>query len=182
MTRILYGAITVGRRTDVDACSSVEARTVDGARIVVLAAVQGELATPALEVVKGNFAKLALADAAAAAKLAAAGLPPPFATGIAIVLLAGERAFVAASGAARCYRDRGGVLTPLDAGAVDLAAGDTLIAASHAELVVGRAFLGADVPAAVDDDTFRNNLLDDALDAALAGHAGLLSAAAARVL
>ncbi|MBX3232045.1 MAG: hypothetical protein KIT84_19980 [Labilithrix sp.] len=181
MARMSFGAVTVGRRTAVDACSTVEARTVDGARLVLLTAVQGELATPALEVVKGTFAKLACADQAGASKLAAPGLPPQLASGVAVVLVAGERVFAAASGNARCYRERAGTLKAL-AGASDVMPGDVFVAASHPDLTTGRAFLGAGTVAPPDDtfdDTFHNGGLDDALDAALAGHATLLSVAAA---
>lgn len=178
MTKFLYGAVTSGRRDDTNACSTVEARTVGGARLILLAAVQGDLATPSLESVKDAFAKVAHADEAAAAKLASATPPPPYGSGAAVVVLAGSRAFAAASGAARCYLERAGKLEELGAGAHDLSPGDAVIVASHARLPVGRAFFGAGASSAGDDE-FHNDRLDADLDAALSGAGGKFVAVAA---
>jgi hypothetical protein len=180
MTNFLYGAVTFGRRDDTGACSTVEARSVEGARLVLLAAVQGDLATPALESIKDAFAKVAHASEGAVAKLVAAAPPPPYGAGVAVVVLAGARAFAAASGAARCYLERAGRLEELGTGAHDLSPGDAVVVASHARLPVGRAFFGADVGGPLDDE-FHNNGLDDALEAALSkGGGGFVSVAAAR--
>jgi hypothetical protein len=182
MEKMLYGALAFGKRTGPDACSTVEARTVDGStRIVMLTAVQGDLATPALEAIKGALAKVAQADESAVKKLAAAAPPPPYASGVAVVLLAGARAFVASTGAARCYLERGGTLEAIAAGTYELAPGDAILAASHAGLPAGQAFFDAGVPSAPDDD-FSNNRLDAALETALSRHAGaFIAVAAARV-
>ncbi len=182
MTNILYGALVLGNRAGPDACSTVEARTVDGSpRIVMLAAVQGDLATPALEAIKGALVKVARADESVAAKLAAAAPPPPYASGVAVVLLEGARAFVASTGTARCYLERGGKLEAVAAGSYDLAPGDAILAASHSGLTAGSAFFEAGLPVALDDE-FRNNGLDGALAEALSRDVSkLIAVAAARV-
>jgi hypothetical protein len=182
MTKMLYGALALGKRTGPDACSTVEARTVDGAeRMVMLAAIQGDLATPTLEGIKGGLAKVARADESAVAKLAASAPPPPYASGVAVVLLAGARAFVASTGAARCYLERGGKLEAIAAGTYDLAPGDAILAASHAGLTAGQAFFDATVPSAPDDE-FSNSRLDAALETALSRAArAFIAVAAARV-
>ena len=182
MTKMLYGALALGNRIGPDACSTVEQRTVDGSpRIVMLAAVDGDLATPALEAIKGALAKVAQADETVAAKLAAAAPPPPYASGVAVVLLEGARAFVASKGAARCYLDRGGKLEELAPGVYELGPGDAILAASRSGLTVGDAFFDATVPS-VPNDEFRNNGLDEALEKALARAASkLIAVAAARV-
>jgi hypothetical protein len=175
MTKMLYGALALGKRTGPDACSTVEARTVDGtARVVMLTAVQGDLATPSLEAIKGGLAKIARADESAALKLAGAAPPPPYASGVAVVLLVGARAFVASTGAARCYLERGGKLEAIAAGTYDLAPGDAILAASHAGLTAGQAFFD---PAP--DDELSNNRLDAALETALSRAAGAFIAVAA---
>src|SRR5690348_2767721 len=102
MNRSSYGAIVHGRPAN--AASTVEARTIDGARVVALIAVQGDLATPSLESVKGAFGRLP--QGTEAAKLTAAAPPPPYASGVAVVLLAGDNAHVATTGGGRCYRER----------------------------------------------------------------------------
>lgn len=175
MTSLLYGALVNGPR---NASSTVEARNLAGGRLVLLLAVQGDLATPALESVKGAFAKVERADAAAAAKLVAAAPPAPYCEGVAVVLLEGTRAVVAASGTARCYLDRESGLVELAAGSFDLEPGNAVVAASHPSLSIGRAFLGdvADAPG----DVFRNDGLDGALEAALAS-GPRVAVAAARV-
>jgi hypothetical protein len=179
MTKMLYGALALGKRTGPDACSTVEARTVDGtARVVMLTAVQGDLATPSLEAIKGGLAKIARADESAALKLAGAAPPPPYASGVAVVLLVGARAFVASTGAARCYLERGGKLEAIAAGTYDLAPGDAILAASHAGLTAGQAFFDPGVPSAPDDE-LSNNRLDAALETALSRAAGAFIAVAA---
>ena len=175
-----YGALVHGRRVDTDVASTVEAREVEGGRIVALIAVQGDLATPSLESVKGALARLAAVSDGAARALATATPPPPYASGVAVVLLADGVAHVAATGGARCYRERGGVLEQLAAGAHEVAPGDALLAASHAGLQAGRAFFTAE-HAAAGAAAFRNDGLDAALTAALAPYAGLIAVAAARV-
>lgn len=174
-----FGAVVHGRRSGADACSSVEARTVNGQRVIALIAVQGDLATPSLEGIKSAFAKLATVDEAALATLLKAVPPPPYAAGVAIALIAGTRAFVAAKGSAGCYRERGSVAAI--SGALVLEAGDSLIMASHASL--GATFFGADVqsaPAIRDDEPFSNSGLDDALGTALAARTDFLAVAVAR--
>jgi hypothetical protein len=145
----------------------VEARTLDGARVVALIAVQGDLATPSLESVKGALARLA--HGTEAAKLTAAAPPPPYASGVAVVLLTGDLAHVATTGGARCYRERGGVLHELGAGTHDVRSGDALIAASHESLEVDRRFFTTAAPPPA-SEAFRNDTLDDALEEALAGY------------
>jgi hypothetical protein len=181
MTKMLYGALVHGRRSGPDASATVEARTVAGAApFVMLAAVHGDLATPALEAIKSSLAKVARADERAAAHLAAAAPPPPYASGVAVVLLDGARAFVAATGDACCYLERGGRLEAIAPGAYDLVAGEAILAASHAGPTAGRAFFDADVPAA-EDDAFSNSRLDGALETALArGGDAFIAVAAAR--
>lgn len=175
-----YGAIVHGRRAETDVASTVEARPIDGGRLVALVAVQGTIATPSLESVKGAFARVARAADGAARTLAAAAPPPPYASGVAVVLLFGDVAQVAATGGARCYRERGGVLEELAAGDHAARPGDTFIAASHASLRVGGAFFEAEIAAATDAE-FRNDALDAALASALAPYAALVAVAAARV-
>lgn len=150
-----------------NAASTVEARTLDGARVIALIAVQGDLATPSLESVKSVFGRLA--QGTEAAKLIAAAPPPPYASGVAVVLLAGDRAHVAVSGGGRCYRERDGVLHELGAGAHDVRSGDALIAASHATLEVDRRFFTTAAPPPASEE-FRNDTLDDALESALEGY------------
>lgn len=164
MNHSSYGAVVHGHRPD--AASTVEARTLDGARAVALIAVHGDLATPSLESIKGALARLA--HRTEAAKLVAAAPPPPFASGVAVVLLAEGRAHVATAGGGRCYRERDGLLHELAAGAHDLRAGDALIAASQASLDVDRRFFTlAFEPSASEE--FRNDTLDAALESALEG-------------
>lgn len=162
MNHSSYGAVVHGRPGS--SASTVEARMIDGGRVVALIAVQGDLATPSLESVKGAFARLA--QGTEAGKLASAAPPPPYASGVAVVLLAGGRAYVATTGEARCYLERGGVLHELAAGPHDVRSGDVLIAASESSLEVKRRFfVNAVQPAA--NAEFRNDLLDDVLASAL---------------
>lgn len=188
---ILYGALVVGRRSGPDACSTVEARTVDGdegsSRLVLLAAIEGDLATPALEAVKGAFAKVSQADEGIARHLVSAAPPPPYASGIAVVLLQGTRAFVATKGAARCYLERResshavAKLEEIGPGVHALSPGEAIVAASRAGLVAGKAFLaGPEAPSA--DEAFHNDGLDEALESALSTATGpLLAVSAAKV-
>lgn len=177
---IQYGAVVHGRRVDKDVASSIEAGVIDGQPVVALVAVQGDLATPSLEGVKGAFARLARVGEGAAGALTRAAPPPPYASGVAVVLLAGDVAHVAATGGARCYRERDGVLAELASGVHAVAAGDGLVAASHAGLRGGAAFFAAEI-AAVGEAEFRKDRLDAALAAALAPYAELVGVAAARV-
>lgn len=185
---MLYGALAVGRRSGPDACSTVEARTVEGAegptRLVLLVAVEGDLATPALEAVKGAFAKVMKADEGQAIKLASAAPPSPYASGVAVVLVEGTRAFVASKGSARCYLERAHDAAKLEAiapGSYELRAGDVIVAASRTGLATGRSFIEGTL-ASPDDDTFRNDGLDAALEEALSTTAGaLLAVSAAKV-
>jgi len=65
-----------------------------------------------------------------------------------------------------------------------LLVGDAMIAIGHGELDSGRAFFSAnvaDADAHEDADAFANNALDEALDTAMANHAGFVGIAAARV-
>ena len=172
---IQYGALVNGPR---NASSTVEARTVASGRLVLLLGIQGDLATPALESIKGMFARVDRADVAAAARLVAAAPPAPYCEGVAVVLLEGTSAIVASSGAARCYLERGGVLAELAAGSFELAPGDAIVAASDASLAVGRVFLG-DIPDAP-DEAFHNDRLDAALLAALSSGPRVAVAAARR--
>jgi hypothetical protein len=172
-----YGAVVHGHRPD--AASTVEARTLDGARLIALIAVQGDLATPSLESVKGELARLT--HGTEAARLVAAAPPPPWASGVAVVLLAGDHAHVAIAGGARCYRERDGLLHELAAGAHELRSGDALIAASHADLATDRRFFTSAVAPSASEE-FRNDTLDDALESALEGYSsGLFALAAARI-
>lgn len=172
-----YGAVVHGHRPD--AASTVETRTLDGARVVALIAVRGDLATPSLEAVKSALARVA--SGTDAARMAAAAPPPPYASGVAVVLLAGEHAHVAVTGAARCYRERDGVLRELAAGAHELRSRDALIASSHAELEVDRPFFTTAVEPHASEE-FRNDTLDAALDLALEGYSsGAFAVAAARI-
>lgn len=173
-----YGALVHGRRTDTDAAATVEARTLGSTRVVLLAAVQGDLATPALESVKSAFARLTALDDAAAGALVTAAPPPPYAAGVAIVLLGDDHAYVAASGAARCHRERDGQLEELGAGAHSLHPGDAVLASSHGTLAVGRPFFAGRATPDDADASFRNDLLDAALETALVDHAFVAVAAA----
>ena len=183
-----YGAIVHGRRSGADVCSSVEARTLfalgAAERVVMLAAVQGDLATPALESIKSAFARLTEASAASASALVASAPPPPYAAGVAVVLLFGDRAFVATSGGACSFSERAGVLAALPPGEHDVRAGDGILAASHAHLVLGSAFFTAPFASAVATASaeFHNGSLDDALEAALTHRsAAFIAVAAVRV-
>jgi hypothetical protein len=177
MNHSSYGAVVHGRQAD--AAATVEARTIDGARVIALIAVHGDLATPSLESVKGALARLA--HGTEAAKLLAAAPPPPFASGVAVVLLAGDHAHVATAGGARCYRERDGILHELGAGAHDLRSGDAVIASSHGSLAVDRRFFTTPVEPSASEE-FRNDTLDDALDSALAGYtSSAFAVAAARI-
>jgi hypothetical protein len=175
-----YGAIVHGRRADTDVASTVEARPSDGGRFVALVALQGDLATPSLESVKGALARVASVTDAAASKVATSAPPPPYAKGVAVVLLIDDVAHVAATGGARCYRERGGTLAELAAGTHAAEPGDALIVASHASLRVGQAFFTTPVLPST-DTAFRNDTLDAALASALAPHTALVAVAAARV-
>jgi hypothetical protein len=188
---LLYGALAVGRRSGPDACSTVEARTVESAegssRLVLLVAIEGDLATPALEAVKGAFAKVIKAEESAALKLVSAAPPPPYASGVAVVILEGTRAFVATKGAARCYLERGekadrpAKLETIAPGFYELAPGDAIVAASRAGLTTDRSFFEASI-APPTDDSFHNDGLDAALEKALSsGVSALLAVSAARV-
>lgn len=175
-----YGAIVHGRRVDTDVASTVEARSIEGGRVVVLVAVQGDLAGPSLESIKGALARVARVTDGAAGTLAASAPPPPYASGVGVVLLVDQVAHVASTGGARCYRERSGVLEELAAGVHAVASGDAFVAASHASLRVGRAFFMTQIQA----DTaveFRNDTLDAALESALAPYTALVAVAAARV-
>jgi hypothetical protein len=174
-----YGALVHGRRSDTDVASTVEARAVEGGRVVALVAVQGNLATPSLESVKAALARVAGVTDGTAATLAKAAPPPPYASGVAVVLLFDDRAHVAATGGARCYRERGGALEELAAGVHDVRSGDALVAASHAGLRVGHPFFTTAHHAAPDAE-FRNDALDAALASALAPYPALVAVAAAR--
>lgn len=175
-----YGAIVHGRRANTDAASTVEARSVGGRRVVALVAVQGDLATPSLEGVKGAFARVTHVTASAAMTLATAAPPPPYASGVGVVLLLDEVAHVAATGDARCYRERCGVLEELAAGVHDARSGDAFVAASHAGLRAGGAFFTSEIEASTDAE-FRNHTLDAALQSALASHSMFVAVAAARI-
>jgi hypothetical protein len=174
MNHSSYGAVVHGRQAN--AVSTVEARTLGGARVVALIAVQGELATPSLESVKAALAKLV--EGTEATRLVAAAPPPPWASGVAVVLLAEGRAHVATTGDARCYRERDGLLHELGAGAHDVRSGDALIASSHASLDVDRRFFTTAVEPPAGEE-FRNDTLDAALDSALEGYASSAFAVAA---
>jgi hypothetical protein len=174
-----YGALVHGRRVDTDVASTVEARQVAGEPVVALVAVQGDLATPSLESVKGAFARLAgLTDGART--IAASAPPPPYASGVAVVLLVANVAHVASTGGARCYRERRGALELLAAGAHDVEPGDAFVAASHASLRVGSALFTTAIAAGAGAE-FRNDALDAALAAALAPYSALVAVAAAHV-
>lgn len=174
-----YGAMVHGRRVDTDVASTVEARSIEGGRVVALVAVQGDLASPSLESVKGAFARVMRVTDGAAITLAAAAPPPPYASGVAVVLLFDHVAHVATTGGARCYRERSGILEELAAGVHDAESGDAFVAASHASLHVGRAFFTTEIQAATDAE-FRNNTLDAALESALAPYSAFVAVAAAR--
>lgn len=177
MNHSSYGAVAHGRRPN--AASTVEARTLDGARVIALIAVQGDLATPSLESVKGELARLARGNDVA--RLLAAAPPPPYASGVAVILLAGHHAHVGIAGGARCYWERDGVLHELGAGAHEVRSGDALIAASHASLAVDRRFFTTAVEPPASDE-FRNDTLDAALVAALEGYtSSAFALAAARI-
>lgn len=175
-----YGAIVHGRRVDTDVASTVEARSVEGRRVVALVAVQGDLATPSLESVKGAFARVAGVTDGTAVTLAAAAPPIPYASGVGVVLLLDEVAYVATTGGACCYRERGGILEELAAGVHDVASGDAFVAASHSSLRVGGAFFATEIQPAADAE-FRNHTLDHALDSALAAYSALVAVAAAHI-
>lgn len=188
---ILYGALAVGRRSGPDACSTVESRAVEGgegpSRLVLLAAVEGDLATPALEAMKGAFAKVMKADEGAAIKLVSAAPPPPYASGIAVVLLEGARAFVATKGAARCYLERSekpehpAKLEAIAPGFYELSPGDAIVVASRAGLTTGCALFDGGL-VSPKDEGFHNDGLDAALERALSGTVGsLVAVSAARV-
>jgi hypothetical protein len=175
-----YGAIAHGRRTDADVASSVETRAVEGGRVVALVAVQGDLATPSLESIKAAFARVSRVTEGVAGALAASAPPPPYASGVAVVLLLDRVVHVASRGAARCYRERGGVLEELAAGVHEASPGDSFVAASHASLHAGRPFFTTPIEATTVAE-FRNDTLDDALASALAPYAALVAVAAARL-
>ena len=173
-----YGAIVHGRRVDTDVASTVEARSDEEGRVVALIAVQGDLATPSLESVKGAFARMARVTDAAAAMLAKAAPPPPYASGVGVVLLLGTVVHVATAGGARCYRERSGVLEELAAGVHAANSGDVFLAASHASLRAGHGFFTTEI-ATTTDAEFRNDTLDAALASALAPYPALVAVAAA---
>ena len=175
-----YGALVHGRRVDTDVASTVEARQIAGEPVVALVAVQGDLATPSLESVKGAFARLAGLTDGAARTIATSAPPPPYASGVAVVLLVANVAHVASTGGARCYRERRGTLELLAAGAHDVEPGDAFVAASHASLRVGSALFTTAIAAGAGAE-FRNDALDAALAAALAPYSALVAVAAARV-
>lgn len=175
-----YGALVHGRRVDTDVASTVEAGSLAGGRIVALIAVQGDLASPSLESVKGAFARVAGVTDGTAVTLARAAPPPPYASGVGVVLLVGDVVHVATTGGARCYRERGGILEALAAGVHDAKSGDSFVAASHASLQVGRAFFTTKIQAATDAE-FRNDALDAALESALVPYTALIAVAAARI-
>jgi hypothetical protein len=177
--RAQYGAIVHGRRVDTDVASTVEARAIEAGRVVALIAVRGDLATPSLESVKGAFARVDRVTDTSAATLARAAPPPPYASGVGVVLLLGDVAHVAASGAARCYRERRGMLEELAAGVYPAEPGDVFVAASHASLRVGQAFFTTEIRPAADAE-FRRDALDAALESALAPSPALVGVAAAR--
>lgn len=169
-----------GRRADKDVASTVEARPLAAGPVVALIAVQGDLATPSLESVKGAFARAAQVTDAVALSLARSAPPPPYASGVGVVLLFNNVAHVAVTGGARCYRERGGILEELPAGAHDARPGDAFLAASHASLRTGSGFFTAGIPAAAAAE-FRNDALDAALTSALAPYSALVAVAAARL-
>lgn len=175
-----YGAIVHGRRVDKDVASTVEARSIAGGRVVALVAVQGDLASPSLESIKGALARVAAVTDGVAATLAASAPPPPYASGVGVVLLVDNLAHVATTGGARCYRERRGVLEELAAGAHVVESGDAFVAASHASLRVGRGFFTTELEPGTDAE-FRNDRLDVALESALAADSALVAVAAARV-
>jgi hypothetical protein len=116
----------------------------------------------------------------AARALAASAPPPPYASGVGVVLLVDHVVHVASTGGARCYRERRGVLEELATGAHDAAPGDAFVAASHASLRVGRALFTTEIEAASAAE-FRNDGLDAALASALAPYSALVAVAAARI-
>ena len=181
-----YGAMVHGRRVDTDVASTVEARSVADGRVVALIAVQGDLATPSLESVKGAFARVVRVADGAAMTLAKSAPPPPYASGVGVVLLVDSVVHVASIGGARCYRERSGVLEELAAGVHEVKSGDAFVAASHAGLRVGGAFFTTPISVttttdAAADAEFRNNGLDAALVSALADCSTFVAVAAARV-
>ncbi len=139
----------------------------EGGRVVALIAVQGNLATPRSRASRGPSHAWLKSTDGAAVTLAKSAPPPPYASGVAVVLLFGDVAHVATTGGARCYRERDGVLEELAAGVHDAKSGDAFVAASHASLRVGQAFFTTQLQAASDAE-FRNDTLDAALESALA--------------
>lgn len=176
------GAVVHGRTKGADANATVEYRAVEGGRLTMLAALQGDLATPSIESVKAALARVVAADEAVAKRLVASAPPPPFASGVAIILLNADHAFVATSGAACCYRQRGGVLAQLEPGTHALHDGDLLLAASHFVLNVGALFVEQSAIAApLTVDEPENAQLDAALETALRTTSDFVAVSAAAV-
>ncbi len=169
-----------GQRVDTDVAATVEASSLADGPLTVLLAVQGDLATPSLESVKTAFARVTTVTDDTAKKLTAAAPPHPYASGVAVVLLLGDRAHVATSGRARCFRERAGLLEQLASGAHPTQSGDTYLAASHPDLREGHGFFTAPIEPTHDAE-FRNDTLDAALASALAPYPALIAVAAARI-
>jgi hypothetical protein len=176
-----YGAIIHGRQATYDANATVEFRTAGVTQFTLLCAVQGDLATASIESIKGALSKTDRADEDAAKRLVSSAPPPPFASGVAVVLLTETDAIVAMSGSGGCYRAREGVLAKIDAGAHALQAGDIFLAVSDGALIAGSGFLSGG-PLAHGGSLADNAQLDGALEAAVARVAnGFVAVAATQV-
>lgn len=188
----LFGATVYSpARARGNAVSTVERGSPAGGAAYLLASVSGDLATPALEIIKSSFFQLSAFDAAAAKALCTA-VPRSIVEAVAILLIVeGGRqgaaqgvkghAYVATCGAGRVYRQRGTELLQIDGG-VELVGGDSLLASSQD--LTGSGLSLQESAANSAPAGFRNDLLDTELSQAF-GKATLRSVvavSAARVL
>lgn len=141
-----------------NAVSTVERGGSAGSATYLLASVSGDLATPALEIIKSTFFQLSVFDAAAATKLCAA-VPRSIVEAVTVLLLVEApgmkgKAHAATVGTGRAYRQRGTELREI-AGEVELLVGDSLFASSQD--IAGLCIVPTERAAPAG---FRNDLLD----------------------
>jgi hypothetical protein len=148
-----------------NAVSTVERAAAAGSTAYLLASVSGDLATPALEILKSSFFQLSVFDAAAARSLCA-GVPRSIVEAVALLLLVDApgrkgQAYAATSGAGRVYRQRGAELREVTGG-IELLSGDSLVASNQD--LAGLSFLPTE---RAEPAGFRNDTLDADLIRAL---------------
>lgn len=155
------GAWSHQRDNKTNVLASVERRTLGSQQLVLLVALEGDMAGIALELLKTQLAAVTTTDNATATALVAA-VPPMLASSIAVALLSGAACFTAARNSA-CFLQRAASVTSLR-GDTHVQAGDYVIVSTRTEATMLAQFTKPVLPS----DALRNDLLDDVLSSAVA--------------